>query len=352
MKDFKILVFRFFLVVVWLGIIGAYLSLGRLGNYFKPGSSINIFCWPMLLDVDYVHQFEKETGIKVHISYYENNDELFTKLQATHGVGYDLIIPSDYMVGLLSNNNLIKKIDKNRIACWQQLDQRLLNLYCDPGNEYTIPYFWAPYGLGLDTRYFKEDISQVSWKLIFDPKHSPRAIGMPDAAREIISLATIYLFGPEKKEFSDADIMAIEQLLSSQKARVAAYTENGAPQLLLSQTCPVVVAMGPDILRISKFNPHIQFKIPEEGSFLVVDLLAISSASCKDDLIYKFINYLFQDNVIKHHLERYGMCPAIRYLQSGKSGCPTDEEFRRLNFFTIHSDNSLLNTLWLNVMAH
>jgi spermidine/putrescine transport system substrate-binding protein len=96
-----------------------------------------------------LERFERETGIRLHVSYYETNEELFSKLRATKGEGYDLVIPSDYVVELMIKEGLLQKIDRTKVHAWSELDPKLLSLYFDPHNDYTIPYFWAVYGLEL-----------------------------------------------------------------------------------------------------------------------------------------------------------------------------------------------------------
>lgn len=323
-------------------------------QFFQPQRSLNIFSWPMLLDVGYLKKFERETGIKLHISYFENNEELYSKLRTTQGAGYDLVIPSDYIVPALIQDNLLKKIDHSQIPVLRAINPKLLNLYFDPNNQYSIPYFWAVYGLGIDMRYFKDKKPEPTWGLIFDKSLSPAGIGMIDVPREAILLATNYLFGNPEIEMTPERIAAVKQLLLEQKKWVDAYTESSIEHLLLSKSSPVVVAMGPDILRIQRTHPFINFIIPQEGSFVVIDSLAIPIKSHKDDLVYTFINYLFKPDVLAHHSKKYGLCSPIRNLhyEDESQFCPTDEQFTQLKFFKTIMPEQTLNQLWIELMNH
>ena len=351
---FCTVVVRSMTVIFWLGILGLFLGFSHVVHLLRTEKSINIFSWAMLLDVTYLEQFERETGIHINVSYYESNEELFSKLRATKGAGYDLVIPSDYVVELLINEGLLQKIDRNRIDCWPSLDHRLLGLYCDPKNEYTIPYFWAVYGLGIDTTYFKGQQPDPSWALIFDKTKAPASIGMMDAARETVLLAAFYLFGSSDIAMTPEHIQAIKQLLLAQKSWVAAYTETSIEHLLLSKSCPVVVAAGPDILRIKRNNPDIDFVIPKEGSFIIVDSFAIPAKSTKAELVYQFINYLYKPDVLEHHRARFGMCCPIKNMQAKQDQlfCPNDEQFAKMRFFKTTIPEALLNEIWIELMAH
>ena len=88
----------------WIGIIFSFLYVERTIKYFRKKRSINVFMWSGAVDEKMIIQFEKETGIRVNASYYEGNEELLVKLLATKGLGYDFIVPSDYVVEFLIKN--------------------------------------------------------------------------------------------------------------------------------------------------------------------------------------------------------------------------------------------------------
>jgi spermidine/putrescine transport system substrate-binding protein len=342
------------MVLFWIFVLALFFGFSRIINFFSTERSINIFSWPTLLDVSYLERFEQETGIAIHVSYYESNEELFSKLRASKGSGYDLVIPSDYVVELMIREGLLQKIDRTRINAWQELDPKLLNLYFDPLNDYTIPYFWAAYGLGMDTTYFKGTLPEASWALIFDKHKIPGPIGMIDAAREAVLLAALYLYGNGDFDMTYEHITKIKKLLIEQKRFVASYTESNVEHLLLGRLCPLVVAMGPDILRVQRVNPAIKFVIPKEGSFVVVDSFAIPACSKKADLVYEFINFLLRHDVLEHHHAKFGMCCPVRGIQSlnDRSICPNDEEFAKMKFFKTTIPEALLNEIWVQLMAY
>jgi spermidine/putrescine transport system substrate-binding protein len=345
---------RILMVLFWLVVLALFFGFSHIVNLFKTEKSINIFTWPLLLDVAYLEKFERETGIKINVSYFETNEELFSKLRATKGAGYDLVIPSDYIVELIVNEGLLQKIDHSKIKAWNNIDHKLLELYFDPHNEYTVPYFWAAYGLGIDKTYFNGQLPEASWDLVFDKKKAPSSVGMLDAAREVVLLASQYLFGSSDISMTPQHIMQIKKLLLDQKAWVGAYTESSIEHLLLGKICPVVVAMGPDIFRIKRKNPNIDFIIPKEGSFAVIDSFAIPSQSTKKELVYQFINFLYRPEVLKHHQEQFGLCSPIKNLQASEEQqfCPNDKTFAKMKFFKTNIPETLLNEIWIELMAH
>lgn len=354
LAELYVYVVRFVMALFWVVVLALFFGFSSIVNLFKTEKSINVFTWPLLLDVAYLDAFERETGIKINVSYFESNEELFSKLRATRGAGYDLVIPSDYMAEPIINEGLVQKIDRAKIDAWQSIDPKLLGLYFDPHNEYTVPYFWAVYGLGVDKSYFGGKVPEASWGLIFDKAKAPSSIGMTDAPREAVLLASQYLFGSSDIALTPQHIMQVKKLLLDQKGWVGAYTESSIEHLLLGKVCSVVVAMGPDILRIKKRNPDIDFIMPKEGSFAIIDSFAIPSKSTKKELVYQFINYLYKPDVLKHHQERFGLCTPIKKLQDPEvqQFCPSDEAFAKMKFFKTTIPEALLNEIWIELMAH
>ncbi|HSW73859.1 MAG TPA: extracellular solute-binding protein, partial [Candidatus Limnocylindria bacterium] len=183
------------MVLFWLIIIFCFLYTPTVTRLFSHKKSISLFVWPMILDAKVMEQFERETGIKVYVNYYETNEELYGKLRATGGKDYDLIVPTDYMVQTLIQDGLVKKIDTTRLSFKDQLKPYLLGHYFDPRNEYSIPYYTCIFGLGINKNYFGGVLPQASWSLVFDQAQAKFPMSMLDSAREAIMLAGFYLYG-------------------------------------------------------------------------------------------------------------------------------------------------------------
>ena len=325
-----------------VGVIGAFIvafvSLGRVTELFNQGKSINVLVWGQVLDKEFLSEFEQETGIHVNMNYFENNQELFVKLQATDIHDYDLIMPSDWAVELLIQHNLIKKIDHSKINVWDNIYPTLRNLYYDPTNEYSIPYFWSVVGLGVDTAYWQGKMPPATWGLIFDPQIMPKRVGSAEDPRLIILTAAVYLFGHIQKQLTSDQMSKIKQLLIQQKRSVEIYTDSRSEYVLASGVVPVIIALSGDLLKIMKRFNNINFIIPKEGAFALIDSFAITAATKKDDLIYSFLNYIFRPDVVKKYVDKFDFFPAVqidveyddRFEHLTK---PTEALFKNINFF-------------------
>lgn len=347
--SFTRLITRLCALCLGVGIIYTFLYMPHIIERFRTKKSISILAWPLVLSADYLSEFEQKTGIKVYITYFENYEELFVKLQSGDAAGYDLIMPSDYAADLFIKQGLLKKIDKSKLNFWSDMYQTLLGHYYDPDNTYSIPFSWEVYGLGIDTTYYDGELPRASWGLIFDPAIAPPKVGMLDDAREIALIAAQYLFG-SIEDLDEQKIEQIIQLLVRQKKWVASYTDLRTDYLLLSQTVPVALGYVSDINRVMRRKDTVKFLIPEEGSFALLDLFAIPAASQKDDLIYQFLNYLYQPHVIKQYIDTFGFYPPRKNVQPEDplfAVEPKPDLFKKLHFFKNVIPEHFLNKLWI-----
>ncbi len=337
----------------WAMTIAFFLMLPSIMKHFKSERSLTIFSWPLLLDPVYLKQFEQETGIKLYITYFENGPALLSKVAATHGSGYDIIIPDDHSLELLIQQKLVKKIDRSRLNFWNELNPLLLNTYADPNNDYSIPYYWGVYGIGYDSDLFKNGSPPAQWSTLFDCKSCPHArICMTDDAREAILLTAQYLFGSIDALKDKSAREKVRDELIRQKKQVEVYSISRSDNLLQSKSCGIAAIMSPELSRLHKEHPNINMVIPQEGSFVVIDSMAIPAATQKDEMIYQFLNYLFRKEVVAHHVESFGYCSPLTALMPEEQAafCPV-ERFKTFDFFRNVISDDEINALWIEVLA-
>ena len=161
MKNISMSLFgKLCIIVFWLGIIALFVYSGQLFQVMDNKKYLNVLVWGQVLDKEFLRDFEKQTGVHINMSYFENNEELFVKLQSSNDHDYDIIMPSDWAAQLMIEKGLIKKLDRNKINAWDNLYPALCNHYFDPGNNYTIPFYWSLFGLGVDLSPSSELSSQ------------------------------------------------------------------------------------------------------------------------------------------------------------------------------------------------
>jgi len=301
-EEMKKLFKSIFVVIFWVFVAFALLFSPRFFKIFGQRKAINVFMWSGVVDPCLFAKFEKETGIGVNVSYYDGNEELLVKLLATGGRGYDLVVPSDYIVAFLIKNNLLKKIDKTKLDFFDKLNPTLIGLDYDPKNDYSIPSEWYILGIGFNRSLFPKGLPEASWDLLFDPLKIPQNIVVINDSRELITLALWHKYG-KIKPLTTPELKEIKKILINQKKHIEAYSDFRGDFLLESGNCSLAILPSSYAWRTAAEDSNIVFKIPKEGTFISIENYVIPALSKRADLVYEFINFLFRPEHQKHNFE-------------------------------------------------
>ena len=267
-----------------------------------------------MIDPIIVKEFEDITGAKINLSYYEQNYELFSKLDLTRGENYDLIMATDFAVGFLRDKNLLKEIDKTKLEFWPDLAQEILGRTFDPKNNFSVPYVWDIYVVGYNKKYVDQQKLNTSLDIIFNPEYMPRHIAMLDEAVEAFSFASVYKFGGHFDYENRASWNAIKDVLLTQKLCVEAYTDTRAGDLLVSGSARVALAQASHIYKAKKISADIELFIPQPRTFMVVDSFVVSKSTKKEELLYKFLNFIYAKAFLRQIIDKYLYLPVRSVL--------------------------------------
>ncbi len=352
---------KFGILLFYLSIILFFLFIPKFLIFLKlnvfSDNTINIYAFTDIISSQVVEEFEKETGIKVRLKYFDTNEDLYAKFKVSRGEGYDLITVSDYMIDLLRKDNLLQPLDHSKLKIFKNLDKRLLSKYFDPGNIYSIPYVWLVLGIIYNKDEFKDQ--KVDWNSVFrKPRDLNYKICIPDDELELVFLTSIYLFG-RVKNLTTSELKKVETVLIEQKKWIESYTFAGSIYFLSSGAISLAVIPGNLAKKIIEENDKFEFTIPDQGSLMSIENLAIPVGSKKSDLVYKLINFMLSKKNLKTNVFEFGYNPAnktvynlpsVKFMKS-KMLFPPDYIFDKLHL--IHNDISLkkVNDIWLKVRA-
>lgn len=124
------------------------------------------------------------------------------------------------------------------------------------------------------------------------------------------------LFG-KKNALNNAELDQVKELLIKQKERVAMYTDLRTDYLLISGTVPIVLGISSNIYNAMRQHKNIHFLLPKEGSFIVIDVLLLPQTTQKEDLVYEFLDYLYQPEILQKYADRYNFFP----VREGVTSC-------------------------------
>lgn len=278
-------------------------------DFFAPKNTITILSWSGTIDGALLKKFEAESGIRVFLNSYSTNEELLVKLRATGGRGYDLVVPSDYAVEKLIKERLAKKIDLSKLDFIHEINPVLMGLYFDPKNEYSIPFGWDIFCLGINTLYTDSSLIKNVWQTLFDGDRSKHRIIMTNDPLEAM------LFSVESAKYDqngtvcsggcDALYKDVLARLRKQRKNLEAYTTVRADYLLGMGHADIAIMQTTDLWRAMRTFMTVDFIVPSP-TFITVENCVIPAASTKEEEVYRFLNFLFKkENAIR----QFEFCP-------------------------------------------
>lgn len=346
---------RILCILFCLSCLTGFILLSYVSQYFVEKKSLSIYMWSDKIDESILQKFEKDTGIKIYVNYYESNEELITKFEIAKDLNCDIILPSEYIIEPLVQQGFLKKIDRSRCNFIDRIYPEFMNMSFDPENQYSLPIYWDILGLGYTHSYFKHGLPSNSWELIFNKNIIPcKQISMVDDSREAIFLALKYL-GWNSSQLSSDQLTIIEDLFIQQKSWVGAYTDFQQGYFLTSKTYPLVVGQRERIIRQMLTDTDLGFTIPEEGSLLIISNVVISASSKKDDLIYEFINYIYNHDIMMFNCKEFCLLPTTQDVLEklpqkyiGVQDClPGEKNFKSLKIFPNVLTQKQINDIWI-----
>jgi spermidine/putrescine transport system substrate-binding protein len=266
---------------------------GRCGDTSQLAEEINLYTWVEYIDPAIKDQFEQECGVRVVETNYDSNETLLATLQAG-GTGYDIIVPSDYMVQILVSENMLEPLDFANIPNYEHMGADHVGQYFDPEQKYVVPYFWGTSGLAVDTNVVADP--PASWSLVFEPSEDVCGrISMLDDQRETIGAALMYL-GYPINDTDPAHLEEAKQALLAQAECVKAYDSQTNDDLVIQGetvvghiwTGDAILAGDPD----AGGREGIVYVIPEEGCTIWQDNMAIPVGAPNKYTAEVFINYV------------------------------------------------------------
>jgi spermidine/putrescine transport system substrate-binding protein len=253
---------------------------------------LNVYNWSTYIAPEIVPAFEEKFNVKVNYEQYGDNDELLAKIQPGNP-GYDVIVPSDYMVEIMIAEGLLEELDKSKIPNFENIDDIFLDPPSDPDNAHCVPYQWGTVGLGYNSEAVTEPID--SWAVMFDGSNAGRISWLTES-RMTMGATLIYL-GYDPNTTNPDEINEAKQLLLDTKGDVTAFAPDNGQQLLEQGEVDIAFEYSGDIFQLMPDNPAIKYVIPKEGTLIWTDNLCIPTGAPHLDLAHEFINYILDAQV-------------------------------------------------------
>lgn len=257
---------------------------------------VNIYNWSSYISSDVLKEFTQETGIKVNYTTYDSNETLYAKLKANPHTGYDVIVPSTYFVDRMRQQGMLQALDKSRLPNFKNLNPALLNKSYDPGNHYSIPYFWTSTGIVVNSKLHPAQQLQA-WADFWNPAYRKQLLLLDDV-HEVFSMALMVL-GYSPNDTDPEHIRLAYLKLKQLMPNVRLFNNDGVKSLFIDEDLSVGMAWNGDIYQAAQENPAVQFIYPKEGFVISIDSMAIPIGASHVNNAYIFINFILRPDIAK-----------------------------------------------------
>jgi len=331
------------------------------GEYISDGSEDS-----MDVNREFEDYYFRKYGKKVSVNYstYSSNEDMYAKINSGAAT-YDVIVPSDYMIQRMVEEDLLAPLDLSKIPNYADIDDAFKgeNVYYedDTDNVYSVPYFYGMVGVIYNESIVSASDAQIgSWGLLWDTDYTGDILQFNNS-RDAFGTALYYL-GYDVNEATEAQWREALELLKAQKGVVQGYVMDEIFNKMKSGSAAVAAYYAGDFLSMYEDNEDLAFFYPKEGTNFYMDAMCIPKSSKNYDLALEYINFMCQEDVgVANALYTYYASPLTTVVNSTEYQeammethedameilYGVDEEIPRQAYLNLSPERlTLLNDLW------
>lgn len=327
------------------------------------GVTLNVYNWGLYISdgsdgaADVVKDFEELTGIKVNYTTYDTNESMYAKIKSG-GADYDVIIPSDYMIGKMAQEGMLAELNFDNIPNYKMIGDQYKGLVYDSNEKYSVPYTWGVVGVVYNTTMVDGEVD--SWDILWDAAYSGNVL-MFNNSRDAFAIAAKKL-GLSLNPSSQKEIDEIAAELKKQKPIVQAYVMDEIFDKMTGGEAALAPYYAGDAITMIEDNPDLAFAIPKEGTNYFVDAMCIPKGSANKEAAEMFINYMCETEVALANCEFIGystpQAEAVKLLPEELANSPimypSEEVLENTEVFEVLPEeiNTAMDAAWSSMKAH
>ena len=283
--------------VLVLAVVGGTVG-ARLSQQHKSAAAVEKYRSNVLklylpgeyLGENVISDFEKQYGVRVIVENFDSNEMMYTKLMA--GDRYDVIIPSDYMIERLMNEDFLQPLDKSMIPNMENMSDAVLGMSYDPDNTYSIPYFWGSVGLVYNHENVDPAvIESEGWEVLRNTDYAGH-IYIYDSERDSFMMAFKALGYSMNTEDPNEINDAYEWLLQMNNTMSPVYVTDEVIDGMMNGYKDIAVVYSGDAAVVLDENEDMSFYMPSQGTNIWCDAMVIPQNAENPKLAHEFINYM------------------------------------------------------------
>ena len=318
------------------------------GEYISDGSDGSI---------DVIAEFEAtHPGVRVDYQTYATNEEMYAKI-VSGSAEYDVLIPSDYMVGKLIEEDRLAPLNFENIENYRYIDESFRGLEYDPENKYSVPYTWGTVGIIYNKTKVTEPVE--SWDILWDANYAGQIL-MFNNPRDAFGIALKKL-GYSQNTTDPEQLAEATEVLKEQKWIVQAYVMDEIFPKMTNGEAALAPYYAGDAITMIEDNPDLAFAVPKEGTNPFVDAMVIPKTSKNKELAEEFINFMLNPEIAAANISYIGystpMTAARELLDDALKDSPIsypDESILEKCDTFVNLDeetNDYMQNAWIEVLA-
>lgn len=273
---------------------------------------VRVYNWSDYIPEGVLENFTRETGVRVEYSTFDNNEIMYQKVKLFKGRGYDVLIPSTYLVQRMRDEGLIQNIDHEQLKNLKNLDPVLMNQDYDPDNAFSIPYLWGTTGIIIN-KALSGDIDIESWKDLWDRKLRGKLV-LVDDVRDVFHMA-LKINGHSINTTNSDEIKQAYDRLQKLMPNVKSFSDNPLKELLAQKAAFGTIWNGEAVIAQEKSKSY-QYIYPKEGASFWIDSFVIASQSKNVENAHLFIDYMLRPEIAKQCVKELGYAtPNLKALK-------------------------------------
>lgn len=272
-------------------------------NIFAVDKVLNVYNWANFMPNSVIKQFERETGIHVNYMEYDSNELLYAKLKTNPNIGFDVIVPSSYVVQRMAREGMLHVLDPAKIPNIKNLNPFLMNREFDPHNQYSLPYMWGTTAIVVNQKFFNpQDFNH--WTDLWDPKYKNQLLLLDDM-REVFSVALIVL-GYSVNETNPEHIREAYEKLRALLPNIKLFNNDAQQNIYVDEDATLGIGYNGDIYQVQQENPRVTFVYPKDPFTIWIDCISIPKNAPHLENAFKFLNFINRPDMAAKIAENNG----------------------------------------------
>ena len=284
-------------IAAGLAVIAIVIGLGfGIFSARQETITLNVYNWGQYIadgsdgSMEVIAEFEKRyPNIKVNYSTYDSNEIMYSKL-SNGGITVDLIIPSDYMIARLIEEDMLLPLNFDNIPNYRYIDEDFKNTAYDPENIYSVPYTWGTVGILYNTAYVAEE-DVTGWELLWNEEYAGKILTFGNS-RDAFGIAQ-FMLGYDINTTDLGELDACAELLKAQKPVLQQYVMDEIFAIMQNEEAWIAPYYAGDCLVMMGENENLEFYLPgHQGFNMFIDAMCIPACAKEKEAAELFINFL------------------------------------------------------------